>query len=144
MPVRAACYATSVARSADGRKDSATELVVAHREIARLVAENADLKTLLVEMQRALDASRADLARYRDLYEESRPNRPEHVPGEEQAAALAAALQDLDVTLLPSVAENDDAADAAGASHGDQRQLFLPVDDNYFCRSSPGSWVLVG
>lgn len=118
LPVRAACYATSVARSADGRKDSATELVVAHREIARLVAENADLKTLLVEMQRALDASRADLARYRDLYEESRPNRPEHVPGEEQAAALAAALQDLDVTLLPSVAENDDAADAAGASHG--------------------------
>ena len=91
------------------------QLAASRREVARLLAENAELKTLLVEVQRALDAAQGDVARYRDLYEAGRPNCPERVPSAEQDAALEDVLRSLGATLVPSTAAANDAADGAEA-----------------------------
>jgi transposase len=94
------------------RKSAATntvteQLAASRRVIADLQAENAELKTLLVEMGRALDAAQSDVARYRALCEQSRPNCPERVPSAEQKSALADVLSDLGESFRPTTAAND-------------------------------------
>jgi transposase len=74
-------------------------------ELTRLRKENAELKAVVAEVQKALDAAEADLRRYRDLYEERRPNVPEHVAASDQERALDDVLKDLGVELRSP--END-------------------------------------
>jgi hypothetical protein len=52
-------------------------------ESARLRAENDELKGMLAEVQKALDAAKGDVERYRALYEQSRPRCPKRVGGVE-------------------------------------------------------------
>src|ERR1035438_4720202 len=64
------------------------------KERARRVgAENAELKSLLAEQQKALDAAEADVARYRALFEQQRPNWPERVASKEQQLVLEGLLE---------------------------------------------------
>ena len=102
----------------DHRKRAATttvtaQLAAARRVVADLRAENTELKTLLVEMHRALEAAQSDVARYRALYEQSRPNCPERVPSVEQTAALDAVLCELGDPFRPTTPANDAATDEA-------------------------------
>jgi hypothetical protein len=88
------------------------ELSVLRREVDRLLADNESLRAMLVEQQRLLDATEADLARYRAMWEQSRPHQPERVAGVEQQLVLAGLLEAL-ATSLP--AANDDASADAPA-----------------------------
>ena len=89
------------------------ELSALRREVARLLADNESLRAMLVEQQRLLDAMEADLARYRVLWEQSRPHQPERVAGVEQQLVLAGLLQAL---ATPVAAANDAAAAEAPAA----------------------------
>jgi hypothetical protein len=88
------------------------ELSVLRREVDRLLADSESLRAMLVEQQRLLDATEADLARYRAMWEQSRPHQPERVAGVEQQLVLAGLLEAL-ATSLP--AANDDASADAPA-----------------------------
>ena len=89
------------------------DLSALRREVARLLADNESLRAMLVEQQRLLDAMEADLARYRVLWEQSRPHQPERVAGVEQQLVLAGLLQAL---ATPVAAANDAAAAEAPAA----------------------------
>jgi transposase len=94
----------------DGVQDRKVDRLQA--EVVRLTAENAELKTLLAEQQKALDVADADLARYRLLVEQQRFNRPERVSSVEQQLVLEGMLAAL--TATPAV--NDSPATEPAAS----------------------------
>jgi len=71
------------------------ELSALRREVDRLLADNESLRAMLVEQQRLLDATEADLARYRALWEQYRPHQPERVAGIEQQLVLTGLLEAL-------------------------------------------------
>ena len=75
------------------------ELSVLRREVDRLLADSESLRAMLVEQQRLLDATEADLARYRAMWEQSRPHQPERVAGVEQQLVLAGLLEALATSL---------------------------------------------
>ena len=118
------CYVVGVARRDHGGGESLTQqLAASRREVARLRDENADLKLVIVEMQKALDASNADVARYRALHDASVSNRPERVPSDAQAAALEDVLRELDAVLVQAPAAND-----SGEGH-DEEEPAPPASD---------------
>lgn len=69
-----------------------SDLDDARVEIARLRDENAALKLMLVEIQRALEAAEGDVARYRAAVESLRPNAPERVPSSAQQLVFESLL----------------------------------------------------
>ncbi len=87
------------------------ELTAAVSEVAALRAENAELKLLLVESQKALEAAESDVERYRQLIERARPNEPEHVPTRTQQLILEG-LEEAFATRHP----DNDASSASGAN----------------------------
>lgn len=87
------------------------ELTAAVSEVAALRAENAELKLLLGESQKALEAAESDIERYRQLIERARPNEPEHVPTRTQQLILEG-LEEAFATRQP----DNDASSASGAS----------------------------
>ena len=105
MQLIGGCYEPAVANGARGAKVESleAELAASRIEAASLRAENAELREVLAEVQRALDAADADLGRYRDLYEKSRPNCPERVPSEEQRLVFESLLDSLGATAAPAV-----------------------------------------
>jgi transposase len=86
---------------------SAREAALA-AEVERLGGENAELKTLLAEQQKALDAAEADVARYRALFEQQRPHQPERVASVEQQLVLDGLLEAFAARPAPA---NDEAAE---------------------------------
>lgn len=95
------------------------ELAASRIEVARLGVENAELKAVLGEVQKALDAANADVARYRELYEKGLPNRPERVASSEQQLVFEGLLESLEIDLPAAVndagpAENDAVAAPTG------------------------------
>ena len=104
-------------------ESTAREIALA-AEVARMGVENAELKLLLAEQQKALDAAEADVARYRALFEAQRPNRPERVASQEQQLVLEGLLEAFATRLAPA---NDEAeskpetAPPARPSEGDGR-----------------------
>ena len=93
-------------RGIKGPETTAREAALA-AEVQRLGAENAELKSLLAEQQKALDAAEADVARYRALFEQQRPNWPERVASKEQQLVLEGLLEAFAMPLAP--AANDQA-----------------------------------
>lgn len=93
-------------RGIEGPETTAREAALA-AEVQRLGAENAELKSLLAEQQKALDAAEADVARYRALFEQQRPNWPERVASKEQQLVLEGLLEAFAMPLAP--AANDQA-----------------------------------
>jgi hypothetical protein len=105
----------------DGPRDATTgtlqaKLTAARAEVNRLRDENAQLKAIIAEVQKALEAAEADLARYRDRYEEGRPNVPERVPSSDQQLALDGILESLGAELLSPGNDADNASTQDGAS----------------------------
>ncbi|MGA7124289.1 MAG: IS66 family transposase [Polyangiaceae bacterium] len=93
-------------RGIEAPETTAREAALA-AEVQRLGAENAELKSLLAEQQKALDAAEADVARYRALFEQQRPNWPERVASKEQQLVLEGLLEAFAMPLAP--AANDQA-----------------------------------
>ncbi len=98
-------------------------LTAAASEIAALRAENADLKLLLVETQKALETAESDVERYRRLIERARPNEPEHVPARTQQLILEG-LEEAFATRRP----DNDASAASGASDDAAAQVAPSVE----------------
>jgi len=86
------------------------ELAASRTELRRLREENRELKAIVAEVQKALDAAEADVARYRALFEAGRPNVPERVASKEQQLALAGVIESLAAVQQATTAENDTSA----------------------------------
>ena len=86
------------------------ELLASSAEVGRLLAENAELKVVLGEVQKALDAANADIVRCRDPYEKGRPNCPERVASSEQQLVLEGLLESLAFDL-PAVGNDTSPTD---------------------------------
>lgn len=95
------CNACQECRAELGR------VVAQDAELLRTRAAMAELQMVLAEVQKALDASEADLNRYRGLYEKSRPNCSEHVSREEQQLVFESLL----------AAANDTSKDGASGAN---------------------------
>jgi len=104
-------------------KDLRRELTAAASEIAALRAENAELKLMLVESQKALEAAESDVARYRQVIERARPNEPEHVPTTTQQLLL----EGLEKAFATRVPDND-ASSANGTGDDAAAQLAPTVE----------------
>ena len=108
---------------AETHETTARETALA-AEVARMGVENAELKLLLAEQQKALDAAEADVARYRALFEAQRPNRPERVASQEQQLVLEGLLEAFATRLAPANDETErkpDEAPPVRPSEGDGR-----------------------
>lgn len=85
------------------------QLDVARARIVELEAESALLRVQLREVLKLSELQKADLERYRDAYEATRPNHPERVPKKELQLAFKQVL----ATLAPAAAVNDANSSAA-------------------------------
>lgn len=84
-------------------------------------AEIATLRAQLVEAMKLIELQRADIERYKDAYEQVRPNHPERVP----QAELQLAFEELLVTYGPPANDATDVPGEAasdGETPGDQKK----------------------